>query len=1252
MSSTDKKHTSDGSYLVTPESLPPETKLRPQVAGEGASNNTNSSGSGGGVNEDEDDGDIDRTDERGESEPEEAEENLDQSETTLEADHRSIESLVTTPNSATITPQGAVEAHQQVATNRTIPIDQETAKSGSSEDLNSNDISHIDNQDYDDQLSRRVLLLKKHKLRASKITKELKKFKDAQKAKLFSGGHLKRRKKKHNHNPNGQYNQNAKDKKSKKRLTTKLAQTRQELTTATYGSIPMTDSHAHLISAGFASEDPRFSSDQQQQQQQVGGGSNVSGSLTGTLKQHFPSLQLSSAVQKLILNKRNPQVASSTSSGPGNVSLASKYNNILKYPSHSNSNVETMSGGHLNPRLTPDMFLQHQYQNQQPDSTMGLNGIASLPEYFNHWASSEDTPSYTPSAEQPMQMQNPSGNKVVPVEIIGLDPSITGSILYGDSGASNQHHTSSGGSPAEGTQTNIGATDEAIQSAGGDTESQQVSPMQLHPGSLAGTVPVEGLKSNGSSVLHIHHFHHTNSDQVKSLSVGSPIEQSASQLGQEQANQSPESVASQTGISDEPPANGSGETNSNTPSEQQQQTITKQQQQQQQPVQLPEGTKAYLNGKGELVYLSADGQVLTPAQVGEQEQPAGIVGGGEQTQEPSSVQQQSQQDTGLQYPSIVPQGHEALGSSRQQQQQDATGRKYQQPLGDPNFNYRRLQPVQQLHQHHHESPSSWSTRMQGHQYRWKHRLQPQQDDVVKVMERPTRHQQTEIEGGKQMLMVAYRPQQMASGDRISDTRSPNNLHEPNQYDATIEPEPVGQLDATKNSWGEGQESASVSTKQLASVRNTYKSPGLANYQTNITHSLEPRPKTQQQQHQQVEASNNVNALLNTVKLNNRLQVNRLRTSNNNTNTYQENRTPTLPLRMQTIPMILDNVRAMQSQQLGGSGNGNSASEPLIDTWLRIAKNDLQLQQLNKLNPFAMANQTQNQQVVENLALLKHLQQVNNRLQLQQQQQSLSQKSNSLLAHNNPAKLTNEQLMSLLHDFKSSNSSSSLPSLISDSANNQQVNHANELSGVHDVLSTPNNKVSNRFEMVSASDPSSASTRYTKNFLLHHLHDTQQQHQLQHQKLRPTIIATNGSIPKISHDQTLIGPPSDHSIGVHNPKIPSDGLHHQTSASIGGDGGSNNSNSVNGTGSGSGSGNGNQASHSGNSNSNSNQASDQDSILGDSGNNLGHIALAFILVVSLLTITIVVGKLCFGISIVMPNNMLSIVFDSTCAGSDY
>lgn len=298
-------------------------------------------------------------------------------------------------------------------------------------------------------------------------------------------------------------------------------------------------------------------------------GTGASSSISNSFRQHFASpLQFPSSVQKMIMSKLNrPQPSASN-----------QHQTRIK-PVHSNSGDAS---------LPQDLFFQHSSGNfidhQQQNS-----------ESLNQWIQNEAMPFH---AQQNGAKHHHMGSKMIPIEIIGLDPSVTKSILHSNSqmagteaqaDMSQMYTTSHNLNGAAPTRMNpVYASELALK----DAASQAARGLRTGQASIqtAGTGrPIT------ASVLHIHHFH----TQAK------PGEGSQQQLstsnGDEQQQQQQElsSIGGNTVAPTQLPP-----TDNNLSMHFQQQprphhTETTKLQVADQPQQV------FLNEKGELVYLSS-----------------------------------------------------------------------------------------------------------------------------------------------------------------------------------------------------------------------------------------------------------------------------------------------------------------------------------------------------------------------------------------------------------------------------------------------------------------------------------------------------------------------------------------------------------------------------------------------------------------------------------------------------------------------
>lgn len=171
--------------------------------------------------------------------------------------------------------------------------------------------------------------------------------------------------------------------------------------------------------------------------------------LENTIKNHLPSLRnrhyhqhlpLSSMVHKLVLNKWGSHNNTSTT-------------NEAQYQALRASTLKKISQQRKEQQLRNRWNLNHQsnimdnplgyFRNHEDwplrESDIPFNPLQATSggfgEIFNNWAASEDSPSFSSASQlasmsaQGIRSSLPN-NRIIPVEIIGLDPEATRSILY------------------------------------------------------------------------------------------------------------------------------------------------------------------------------------------------------------------------------------------------------------------------------------------------------------------------------------------------------------------------------------------------------------------------------------------------------------------------------------------------------------------------------------------------------------------------------------------------------------------------------------------------------------------------------------------------------------------------------------------------------------------------------------------------------------------------------------------------------
>jgi len=363
-------------------------------------------------------------------------------------------------------------------------------------------------------------------------------------SKLFLGGPVRGRRR------------NRRQRKASK--TTKSTQTRQSFTTADYRGVNLND----LSTSGNP--------------------------ISSTIRQHFPILprgqKISTAVQKLILNKLTPQT-----SYPQSTKQSFAHEGSAGHPYSSNSMLMKQASGFM-------------------DSSR-------LNDYTNHWASSDDLPTYSANALKQHDQ------KMVPIEVIGLDPVVADSILFGPNEAQ-----------SESSQK---------YSTAGRAHSQVNLPHSLHVTRALASPE----RPRASSILHIHHFHHTPKQK--------PTEIEHSQ-GQQGEPASADDHQSDVASSQNPEPN--------------------REQWNESQAQSHEGRQLFVNEKGELVYLAADGQNTSG-----DNRPPSVLGSEQETQTEQSLdnsnesqqkvaeQQETQHESQGNEPSAGQTDHQASGVTNQEQ---------------------------------------------------------------------------------------------------------------------------------------------------------------------------------------------------------------------------------------------------------------------------------------------------------------------------------------------------------------------------------------------------------------------------------------------------------------------------------------------------------------------------------------------------------------------------------------------------------
>lgn len=461
-------------------------------------------------------------------------------------------------------------------------------------------------------------------------------------------------------------------------------------------------------------------------------------SISSSIRQHFPTLanplQLPSAVQKLIMNKLNPN-----------------------------------TGQHQNPRQNLESLIQQQHQNQLPQGMdeSALNEImhqhqkdnGRLVDFLNQWAPSEDTPTLAGMNSASLDKHQPSNN-MVPVEIIGLDPAVTNSILYDSNGSVD--------SQADSSQTYPSKGDNSANSIYPQSDMHQVNQYG------ASNLQSKGYPGRTSSVLHIHHFHHS---QVR---PGNAMMQGQAGTGMKTDDQGESS------------ANGNNVQSIESLSGNYVQT----RQQQEKVIQSP----MYVNEKGEVVYLAMAAPTSQDDQSGGAENRP-MNGESEQTeqQQLNSGSPGTNQEIQLIDPNN-PQNH----ISQHQMNQEYPGLDSTRAQGDPmqstiigdssgteehpmDPSSMQEQTTSRPQQVANESPSSHSVYAMTKNrqlYGTKHPRAFAETSDSQTVHSESSQIGPETNSGdakqpqKQLLMVSYKPQQQPQRNITEDSRTPKGTRNP------------------------------------------------------------------------------------------------------------------------------------------------------------------------------------------------------------------------------------------------------------------------------------------------------------------------------------------------------------------------------------------------------------------------------------------------------------------------------------------
>lgn len=318
-------------------------------------------------------------------------------------------------------------------------------------------------------------------------------------------------------------------------------------------------------------------------------------SLANTLKQHLPSINLSSGMQKLIMTKLG-------STGPASTLFKQQQQQQQMAAQESPQYIEASGQVQAQPVGSPadaNLLIRH---------ASGFIENPRLAEYpwppgsmpSSMQSASEDNAAYFPSlgAEPNKVMLQP--NKMIPVEIVGLDPVVASSILRDTTGSAQllgePQHVPEASSPP------------------------QSNPVLFPHQQQLGTRPVgEGdhmrSSAKSSSILHIHHFHHPGSRASSILGSNSVQRPSSPVAGPE------------TEVHNGSNRGAVGENSHFEASEEPTRQVHNPKSNQMQREQT------FVNDKGELVYLAMEEQAGSPPDsVADQQQPEKAEGDSESNQ--------------------------------------------------------------------------------------------------------------------------------------------------------------------------------------------------------------------------------------------------------------------------------------------------------------------------------------------------------------------------------------------------------------------------------------------------------------------------------------------------------------------------------------------------------------------------------------------------------------------------------------------
>lgn len=890
------------------------------------------------------------------------------------------------------------------------------------------------NSSNNDQLSRRAHLLSNfgHKLGNGPISNELRKLRN-QRAKLFAKGQSKRRRRRRK----SKQGTNAPDDEKRQTGSSPVAliksmQTRQGSTTSTTTSATM------LANYGQRQPEPAASS---------------SSALSNTIRQHLPSFQLSAAMQRLVMNKlgvqqqqQQPHALKSLDSQHQHLAGANRpLEFAFDYPASASSIAQ---------ELTPNRLIKQQQ--------LQLDEHPRLAELISQWAAvtgDEPAASYPVAAKAarvPM-MGSPTaanGGRMIPIEIIGLDPTVTSSILYGAPELSSSQRVPAGSElpsdsnqvfAANGPTDALASFDGRARPPAGESPSAGANPMEQEPERPDNRDPARPGQTGGrlkpSSVFHIHHFHHT---QTKPAAAS----QQEATNGDEQQHQQPQLQ----------------------PQQQQQQPQEDQNNQQtEQPGDLKQQQQVAVNEKGELVYLPIEHGGEPPATSGAETPDAKV--GPHQAEKSVQPVVETQAVAGQAQQEVQAQEEAPSGAGADQRQPHQLQQVFVTPTSTrarPNELWQTVQPNEARMRSAGQNSSApmpyyRNLRHQSQQARpapagsGPRRQRVYLTNLGQTISLVDSHEQQhegqagggepEEENKQNLLMVAYRPApvgQAKPGDAAYDQQVEGHQTGPAADQLAGLSSHYQASPNTRNPYNEGSESKAsqiVSTRHLSGKYLLRGANALAS-------RFQPQPLHQHQHQLPMQGSEPNQANGPQFILTDDVQLSRPRPSAINftdlalanvlprnssfnsiyahNNYYQDHTNfsgvPSTPapllaplLKVQTIPLIsLNSSQVDQSYWPPNVGTNDDEEDRRI------------LSQLNGYSSHSLAPTTMTSQFgaksatnfVDNLALIKHLQQMNNRAHLHEQQ-ALRATNNKPIGFKsgNATKMNNNELMALINELR-------------------------------------------------------------------------------------------------------------------------------------------------------------------------------------------------------------------------------------------